>query len=129
MKGSGISRVPSQHLFLCMQEILLRLLHIVGISESSAEGQQCLQKELTQTHAGDQFAEAYRQHEQRYAAGNVIGVGQDKGDDQRVGDNGRNSAQEAVLTKRVGAQCSEQCRESAENNIGQRTAGQNIAKG
>ena len=103
-------------------------MHIVGVKEPSEGRQEHLQKKLAKAHAGDQLAETDSQHEQRNAAGNMVGVGQYKRDDQRVGDNGRDRAQEAVLPKRVGAKGAEQGRESAENNIGQRAAGQYIAQ-
>ena len=113
--------------FLRMRERLNGSFHAAGAKEPSAEGKERLQKELTQTHAGDQLADTYSQHEQRNAAGDVIGVGQDKRDDQRVGYNGRDRAQEAVGPERVGAQGAEQRRKSAENDVGQRTSGQDIA--
>ena len=78
--------------FFCARKSPRGSFHTVRTKESSAERQQSLQKELAKAHAGDQFAQAYSQHEQRNAAGDVIGVGQDKGDDQHIGDNGRDRA-------------------------------------
>ena len=86
--------------FLRMRERLNGSFHAAGAKEPSAEGKERLQKELTQTHAGDQLADTYSQHEQRNAAGDVIGVGQDKRDDQRVGYNGRDRAQVRILLSR-----------------------------
>ena len=57
---------------------ILASFHGLTIEEPSAQRQKDLQQELAQPHAGDQLAEPDSQHEQRDAAGNVIGVGQDK---------------------------------------------------
>ena len=107
---------------------ILALFHGLRIEEPSAQRQKDLQQELAQPHAGDQLAGAYSQHEQSNAAGDVIGVGQDKRNDQGVGDNGRDRAQKAVFPKHVSADGAQERRERAEDDVGQRAAGQNIAE-
>ena len=100
---------------------ILASFHGLTIEEPSAQRQKDLQQELAQPHAGDQLAGAYSQHEQRDAAGNVIGVGQDKRNDQGVGDNGRNRAQKAVFPKRVSADGAKERQRAAGQNIAEKT--------
>ena len=75
-----------------MRERLNGSFHAAGAKEPSAEGKERLQKELPKAHTGDQFAQTESKHKERNAAGDVIGVGQNKRDDQSVGDNGRDRA-------------------------------------
>ena len=71
-------------LFYMYAESPQRSFHIIEIKEPSPKGQESLQEDLAKAHAGDQLTRADSQHEQRNAAGDVIGVGQDKRDDQRI---------------------------------------------
>ena len=78
--------------FFCARKSPRGSCDIIGIKEPSAERQQHLKKELSKAHTGDQFAQTDSKHKERNAAGDVIGVGQNKRDDQSVGDNGRDRA-------------------------------------
>ena len=94
----------------------------------AAERKEHLQQELAQDHAGDQLSETDSQHEQRHAARNVVGVGQDKRDDQHIGDYGRERAQPAVLPKGEAADSSQKRGKGAEDDVRQRTSGQRVAE-
>lgn len=57
---------------------------------------QHLQKKESKDPAGDHFADADRQHEERYAAFEFIYISKNEGDDENVGNDGRKRATDLV---------------------------------
>ena len=57
----------------------------------------------------------------------MIGVGEDEGNDQRVGDDRRNGAEKTVLAKCIGADRAKEGRQRSEDDIRQGAARHNVA--
>ena len=78
--------------------------------------------------AADDFAGTDGESKEPECSGNGIGIAQNQRDNDAVGYDRAESAEEAMLPERLGPDCSKKRGQCAEYNIGQSASGQNVGE-
>ena len=82
----------------------------------------------TEDDAADDFAGADGESKEPECSGNGIGIAQNQRDNDAVGYNRAECAEEAMLPECISSDCAKKRCQCAEYNIGQSTSGQNVGE-